>query len=107
MKTYATVLRAKPPIDEKFEAAVVHVILDNGLRYKYGTSGEGKYVVERALQSAVALFKFVHEHRNLIIRNQRTWFGIPILKGIRESIFTNVERSGKMRNRMKRLLPLK
>ena len=43
----------------------------------------------------VALFKFVHEHRNLLIRNQRTRFGSTILKGIWESIFTKVKQSGK------------
>ena len=98
LKTYATVLRGKPSIDEQFEAVVVHVLLENGLGYKYGTSGKGKDVVERAIRLAVALFKFTHEHRNLIIRNQRTRFGIPILKEIREAIFTKVEQSVKMRN---------
>ena len=98
LKTYATVSREKPSIDEQFKAVVVHVLLENGLGYKYGTSGKGKDVVERAIRLAVALFKFTHEHRNLIIRNQRTRFGIPILKEIREAIFTKVERSGKMRN---------
>ena len=53
LKTYATVSRGKPSIDEKFEAVVVHVLLENGLGYKYGTTSEGKDVVERALRSAV------------------------------------------------------
>ena len=58
LKTYATVSRGKPSIDEQFEAVLVHVLLENGLGYKYGTYGEGKYVIERALQSSVALFNF-------------------------------------------------
>ena len=49
LKTYATVSRGKPSIDEKFEAVVVHVLLENGLGYKSATSGKGKDVVERAL----------------------------------------------------------
>ena len=44
---------------------------------------------------SVALFKFVHEHHNLLIRNQRTRFGSPILKSFWEAIFTKVKRSGK------------
>ena len=58
LKTYATALRRKPSIDEQIEAVVVHVLLENGLGYKSGTYGEGKYVIERALQSAVAVFNF-------------------------------------------------
>ena len=86
---------------------MVRVLLENGLGCKSGTSGEGKDVVESTLQSAVALFKFAHEHCDLLIRNKRTRFGIPISKGIREAIITKVERNGKMWNLLKRLLTLK
>ena len=86
---------------------MVHVLLEKGLGYKFGTSGEGKYVVERALRSAVSLFNFVHEHCNLLIRNQRNWFGSPILKGIREAIFTKVKRSGKKADLNKEILAAK
>ena len=41
--------RGKTSIDEKIEAVVVRVLLENGLGCKSGTSGEGKDVVERAL----------------------------------------------------------
>ena len=51
LETYATELRRKPSIDEQIEAVVLHVILESGLGYKSGTSGEGKDVVESALQS--------------------------------------------------------
>ena len=98
LKPYATDSRGKKLINKQIKAVVVHVIKKNGLWYKYGTSSKGKDVVERAIRLAVALFKFTHEHRNLIIRNQRTRFGIPILKEIREAIFTKVEQSVKMRN---------
>ena len=60
LKTYATDSCGKPSIDEQIEAVVVHVLLENGLGYKFGTSGRVKDVVERALRSVVALFKFVH-----------------------------------------------
>ena len=49
LKTYATVSRGKPSIDEQFEAVLVHVLLENGLGYKSVTSGKGKNVLERAL----------------------------------------------------------
>ena len=42
LKTYATVSRAKPSIYEQFKSVVVHVLLENGLRYKSGTSGKAK-----------------------------------------------------------------
>ena len=86
---------------------MVHVLLENGLGCKSRTSGEGKYVVERALISVVTLFKFVHEHRDLLIRNQRTRFGSPILKGIREAIFTKLKRSGKKAELNKYILAAK
>ena len=85
----------------------MHVILENGLGYKYGTSGEGKDVVESTLQSAVALFKFAHEHCDLLIRNKRTRFGSPHLRGIRESIFTKVKRSRKKVELNKEILAAK
>ena len=58
LKTYVTDSRGKPSIDEQIEALVVHVLLENGLGYKSVIYGEDKYVVERALLSAVSLFKF-------------------------------------------------
>ena len=107
MKTYATDSNGKPSIDEQIEAVVVHVLLENSLGCKSGTSGEGKYVVERALRSAVALFKFFHEHRYMLIRNQRNRFGIPVLRGIGEAIFTKVNRSGKKAELNKDILAAK
>ena len=52
-------------------------------------------VVENSFQSAVASFKFVQEHRDKLIRDQRTRFGSPILWGVWDTIFANVKRSGK------------
>ena len=55
-------------------------------------------MVERTLQSAVALFTFVHKHRDLLIRNQRTLFGSPNLKEILEAISKKVKQSAKKRS---------
>ena len=52
-------------------------------------------IVNNALQSAVASFKFVQEHRDKLIRNQRNRFGSPILRGVRAAIFAKVKQSGK------------
>ena len=46
-------------IDEQIEAVVVHVLLENNLGYIARHFGESKTVVENALRSEVALFKFV------------------------------------------------
>ena len=86
---------------------MVHVLLEKGLGYKSGTYGEGKDVVERALRSAVSLFNCFHEHRDLLIRNQRKWFGSPILKVIGEAIFTKVNQSGKKAELNKEILDAK
>ena len=64
-------------------------------------------MVERALQSSVALFKFVHEHCDLLIRNKKTQFGSQILKGIWEAIFTKVNQSGKKGEMNKEILAAK
>ena len=56
---YATESRGKPLIDEQIEAVVVHVLLENNLGYIARHFGESKTVVENALRSEVALFKFV------------------------------------------------
>ena len=52
-------------------------------------------IVNNALQSAVASFKFVQEHRDKLIRDQRNRFGSPILRGVWAAIFAKVKKSGK------------
>ena len=53
------------------------------------------------------MFKFVHEHHDLLIRNQRTWFGSPILKGVQEERFTKLKQSGKKAELNKEILAAK
>ena len=52
-------------------------------------------VVENSFQSAVASFKFVQEHCDKLVRDTKTWFGSPILRGVWHTIFAKVKRSGK------------
>ena len=52
-------------------------------------------VVENALRLRVALFKFVQEHCDKLIRDQSTRFGRPILRGIWGTIFAKMKRNRK------------
>ena len=77
---------------------MVHVLLENKNGYRTEYFGERKIVFDNALQYAVALFKFFQGHHDKLIRDQRTPFGSPILRGVWDTIFAKVKRSGKMRN---------
>ena len=61
---------------------MVYVLLMNNLGYGTGSFGERKLVFDNALQHAVASFKFLQEHRDKLIRDQRARFGSPILRGV-------------------------
>ena len=74
---------------------MVHVLWENNLGYRTGCFGEIKTVVEDAFQLAVASFKFFQEHRDKLIRDQRTRFRRPISREIWDAIFAKVKRSGK------------
>ena len=77
---------------------MVHVLLENNLGYRTGSFGWRKMVFDNALQYAVASLKFVQEHSYKIVRDQRTRFGSTILRGVWDTIFAKVKRSGNMRN---------
>ena len=74
---------------------MVHVILEINLGYRIGSFGERLMVVENALQSTVASFKFLREHHDKLIRYKKTRFGSPIFRGVWDTIFSKVKRSGK------------
>ena len=52
----------------------------------------------------VASFKFVQEHGDKLIRDTKTRFGSPILRGGWDTIFAKVKRSGKKVEPNKRIL---
>ena len=59
LKNYATESRGKSSIDDKIEAVVVNVLLENNLGYRTGYFEGRKTVVYNALQLEVASFQFV------------------------------------------------